>query len=84
MSTGEGTDSRLLYANPMSNIIWLPPFFTYATSCIILGVKCTVCASVSERNSVFHSMFLDYNVQSFKENKPKGTFAREYCFQTSL
>lgn len=47
----------MLYANLMSNIIYLPLFFTYATSCIILGEKFTVHASVSEHNFVFHSTF---------------------------
>lgn len=68
----------------MSNIIELSLFFTYATSCIILGGKFTVHTSVSEHNLVLHSMFLRYNVQGFKENKPKETFAREYCFQWSI
>lgn len=34
-------------------------------------------------SSTVHSV-LGYSMQSFTENKPKGTFAREYCFQTSL
>lgn len=43
--------------------------------------KVTAHPSVPEHTFPFHSSFC---LQSFKENEPKGTFFREYCFQTSL
>lgn len=85
-TTGEGTQSGMLYANLMSNIIYTYLYFSPMPLAVLSWGKNSL-SMLQYQNTTLSSTvrsFLRYNVQSFKENKPKGTFNREYFFQTSL